>query len=157
LKKADMGILKCRYGRVIAGLLAVALLSTGCDRAEGTVIIEDGDDSICFGLVEGAAFYPYYEGGVDPVYYADGNHDILVVLYDEFDRIVSDDVTGPSGSYAFDGLPPGYYYVAAHAETYVETQDLFDIYVAETPLFRVGECGWVDEVNLFLEYSHTEF
>lgn len=137
-----------------AGLLAVVFLTTGCGGGGG---VEDNALDACSGLVEGTAFYPYYEGGSNPVYYADGNHDILVSLYDEFDRIVSDVVTGPSGFYEFDHLPPGYYYVMAQAETYMEADDVFDIYVDQTPLFWVAECDWIDEMNLFLEYSHSEF
>ncbi len=146
-----------RYRRFIVVLSAAVLLLTACDHGEGTVVIEGDGSPACSGLVEGTAFYPYDEGGVDPVYYHDANHDIFIALYDEFDRIVADDVTGPSGFYAFDHLPPGYYYVAAYAETYVEGADLFDIYVAESLLFWVGDCGWIDDMNLFLEYSHSAF
>ncbi len=155
VKATDME--KLRWRLLSAALLAAVLLLTGCEHGEGTVVVEDDDPSACAtGLVEGTAFYPFYEGDPEPVYYADENFDIIVALYDELDNPVADVVTGPAGFYEFDGLPPGYYYIAAYAETYVEREDLFDIYVAQTPLFRVGECDWIDEKNLFLEYSHSE-
>lgn len=142
----------------MVGLVAAAVLITGCEHGEGTVIIEEDDDpAVCTGLVEGTAYYPFYGVGAEPVYYDDENVDIFVTLYDEFDQVVSEVITGPSGVFEFDHLPPGYYYMTAEAETYAPEVDLFDIYVAETPLFWVGECDWIDEKNLFLEYSHSEF
>ena len=156
VKAIDME--KLRWRLLSAALLAAVLLLTGCEHGEGTVVVEDDDPPACAaGLVEGTAFYPFYEGDVEPVYYADENYDIIVGLYDEFDRPVTEVVTSPSGYFEFEVPQEGYYYITAYAETYVEREDLFDIYVAETPLFWVGECDWIDEKNLFLEYSHSEF
>ncbi len=146
-----------RWHHLLWVLFAAALLLTGCEHGEATVVLEDDEAPACGGLVEGTAFYPFYEGGAEPVYYADQNDAILITLFDEFDSPVSDVVTGPSGAYAFDHLPSGYYYVAAEAESYIPEEDLFDIFRAETPLFWVGECDWIDEKNLFLEYSHSAF
>lgn len=157
MKATDMIKYLLKRRSLWAVVFAAVLFLTGCEHGEGTGGVEDDDPPACAtGIVEGTAFYPFYEGDDDPVYYADGNYDIIVTLYDEFDNPVTDVVTGPSGFFEFDGLAPGYYTIAAFAETYVERDDLFDIYVAETPLFWVGACDWIDEKNVFLEYSHSE-
>ncbi len=141
----------------LALLLVLALSAAGCGGDGGS------DDDYppytppdCSATVEGTAYYPFYDHTGEPTYYDEENHDIIVTLH-EFDGHPYEDwATGTSGAYLFDCVPPGTYFLSAYLEEYDAVDDLYYVYYAETAEFHVSPEEWITDLNLFLEFSHTE-
>lgn len=140
---------------LITVMMAAALFA-GCNESGGDteVIVRDPDPHT--GIIEGTAFYPFYDETGEPVYYDAENQNIHVILYDGDGHPIEEQVTDSSGFYAFDYLPAGWYSVTAEVEEYDSIDDVFYIYTVSLPLFYLEEGEILHEVNLFLEYSHAE-
>ncbi len=144
-----------RSWKILLLIMVMAALVTGCNESGDTeVIVRDPDPRS--GIIEGRAYYPFYDEAGEPVYYDAENQNIHVILYDGNDHPIEEQVTDSSGFYAYDYLPAGWYSVAAEVEEYDPADEVFYIYTISLPLFYLEEGEILHEVNLFLEYSHVE-